>query len=42
MASTGASTKAAFKLSNKDYSTLVHTHSEFDPVRSVRGAAMSA
>ena len=42
MASTGVFTKATFNLSKKDCSVSIYTHSECDPVRSVRGAAMSA
>ena len=42
MASTGASTKAAFNLSIEDYPASILTHPEYDSVRSVRGAAMSA
>ena len=42
MASTRESTKVAFNLSNEDCSVSVHTHSECDLVRSIRGAAMSA
>ena len=41
IANTDTSTKAAFNLSNKNYSTSVHTHSECNPVRSIRGAAIS-
>ena len=42
MASTGASTKAAYNISNEDCLVSIHTYSECDPVRSVRGAAISA
>ena len=42
IASTGASTKAAFNQSSEDCLASVYTHSECDPVRSVRGATMLA
>ena len=42
MSNTGASTKAALNLSNEDCLALVYTHTQCDPVKSVRGAVMSA